>query len=127
MNENARQGFWNGALPPIGCRIVAAEQRGSKNKKKLEIDPLHADMVRPIYRLFLEGDGNFGPMGVKAITCHVNEPRIFTRGGGRWGLAQIQAILTRTTYIREHRFNTRSHKDGKETRERGRDPWRCHR
>lgn len=33
MNENARQGFWNGASPPIGYRIVAAEQRGSKTKK----------------------------------------------------------------------------------------------
>jgi site-specific DNA recombinase len=51
MNENARQGFWNGALPPIGYRIVAAEQRGAKTKKKLEIDPLHADTVRLIYRL----------------------------------------------------------------------------
>jgi hypothetical protein len=29
---DARQGFWNGALPPIGYRIVAAEQRGSKIK-----------------------------------------------------------------------------------------------
>jgi hypothetical protein len=27
MKENARQGFWNGALPPIGCRIVAARHR----------------------------------------------------------------------------------------------------
>jgi DNA invertase Pin-like site-specific DNA recombinase len=111
MNENARQGFWNGALPPIGYRIVAAEQRGSKTKKKLEIDPLHADTVRLIYRLFLEGDSVSGPMGVKAITCHLNERHIFTRDGGRWGLAQIHAILTRTTYIGEHRFNTRSHKD----------------
>jgi site-specific DNA recombinase len=111
MNENARQGFWNGALPPIGYRIVAAEQRGSKVKKKLEIDPLHADTVRLIYRLFLEGDGTSGAMGVKAITCYLNERRIFTRDGGRWGLAQIHAILTRTTYIGEHRFNTRSHKD----------------
>jgi hypothetical protein len=111
MNENARQGFWNGALPPIGYRIVAAEQRGAKTKKKLEIDPLHADTVRLIYRLFLEGDGVKGPMGVKAITCHLNERRLFTRDGGRWGLAQIHAILTRTTYIGEHRFNTRSHKD----------------
>ena len=110
MNENARQGFWNGALPPIGYRIVAAEQRGSKTKKKLEIDPLHADTVRLIYRLFLEGDGNTGPLGVKAITCYLNERRIFTRDGGRWGLAQIHTILTRTTYIGEHRFNTRSHK-----------------
>ncbi|MFZ5617700.1 MAG: recombinase family protein [Pseudomonadota bacterium] len=111
MNENARQGFWNGALPPIGYRIVAAEQRGSKTKKKLEIDPLHADTVRLIYRLFIEGDGVSGPMGVKAITCYLNERRIFTRDGGRWGLAQIHAVLTRTTYIGEHRFNARSHKD----------------
>jgi len=111
MNENARQGFWNGALPPIGYRIVAAEQRGTKIKKKLEIDPLHADTVRLIYRLFLKGDGVKGPMGVKAITCYLNERRMFTRDGGRWGLAQIHAILTRTTYIGEHRFNTRSHKD----------------
>ncbi len=110
MNENARQGFWNGALPPIGYRIVAAEQRGSKTKKKLEIDPLHADTVRLIYRLFLEGDGVKGPMGVKAITCYLNERRIFTRDGGRWGLASIHQILTRTTYIGEHRFNKRSFK-----------------
>ncbi len=111
MNENARQGFWNGARPPIGYRIIAAEQRGSKTKKKLEIDPLHAETVRMIYRLFLEGDGNTGPLGVKAITCYLNERRLFTRDGGRWGLAQIHAILTRTTYIGQHRFNTRTHKN----------------
>jgi site-specific DNA recombinase len=111
MKENARQGFWNGALPPIGYRIVAAEQRGAKIKKKLEIDPLHADTVRLIYRLFLEGNGVSGPMGVKAITCHLNERSIFTRDGGRWGLAQMHTILTRTIYIGEHRFNKRSHKN----------------
>jgi hypothetical protein len=38
-------GFWNGALPPIGYRVVAAELRGAKIKKKLEIDPLRADPV----------------------------------------------------------------------------------
>src|SRR5258708_8797438 len=27
MKENARQGFWNGSLPPIGYRIIAREQR----------------------------------------------------------------------------------------------------
>ncbi len=36
--KNARQGFWNSSLPPIYC-TVAAEQRGAKVKKKLEIDP----------------------------------------------------------------------------------------
>ncbi|WP_234841408.1 recombinase family protein [Sinorhizobium meliloti] len=111
MNENARQGFWNGARPPIGYRVVAAEQRGSKIKKKLEIDPLHAESVRLIYRLFLEGGGTSGPKGVKAIATYLNERRMFTRDGGKWGLAQIHAILTRTTYVGEHRFNTRSFKN----------------
>ena len=32
---HARQGFWNGSLPPIGYRVIAAEQRGAKIKKKL--------------------------------------------------------------------------------------------
>jgi len=42
MKENARQGFWNGALPPIGYRTVAGEQRGHRTKKTLEIDPVQA-------------------------------------------------------------------------------------
>jgi DNA invertase Pin-like site-specific DNA recombinase len=107
MKENARQGFWNGARPPIGYRIVAAEQRGAKVKKRLEIDPLHADTVRLIYRLALEGDGTSGPMGVKAITTYLNVRRIFTRDGGRWGIGQLHRVLTRTTYIGQHEFNRR--------------------
>ncbi len=83
LKENARQGFWNGSLPPIGYRVVAAEQRGAKVKKKLEIDPLHAETVRLIYRLALHGDGAKGQMGVKNIVSHLNGNRIFTRDGGR--------------------------------------------
>jgi site-specific DNA recombinase len=108
LKENARQGFWNGSRPPIGYRTVAAEQRGAKTKKKLEIDPLHADTVRLIYRLALEGDGNTGQMGVKNIVSYLNSRRIFTRDGGRWGIGQVHRILTRKTYIGEHEFNTRS-------------------
>jgi site-specific DNA recombinase len=67
LKENARQGFWNGSLPPIGYRVVAAETRGAKVKKKLEIDPLHAETVRLIYRLALHGDDAHGQMGVKNI------------------------------------------------------------
>src|SRR5690606_14302153 len=39
MQENARQGFWNGARPPFGYTLVIAEQRGAKQKKRLAIDP----------------------------------------------------------------------------------------
>ena len=46
MKENARQGFWNGSRPPLGYRVIIAEQRGAKLKKKLEIDPIQAEKVR---------------------------------------------------------------------------------
>ena len=108
LKENARQGFWNGSLPPIGYRVIAAEQRGAKVKKKLEIDPLHADTVRLIYRLALHGDGAKGQMGVKNIVSYLNRNRIFTRDGGRWGIGQVHRILTRRTYMGEHEFNKRS-------------------
>ncbi len=114
MKENARQGFWNGALPPIGYRIVAAEQRGHKIKKTLEIDPVQAETVRLIFRLALEGDGRSGTMGVKSIATHLNAAGIRTRDGGRWGVGAVHKVLTRTSYIGRHRFNTQSWK----TRER---------
>jgi site-specific DNA recombinase len=108
LKENARQGFWNGSLPPIGYRVVAAEQRGAKVKKKLEIDPLHAGTVRLAFRLALEGDGTSGPMGVKAITKHLNQHRIVTRDGGRWGIGTVHRMLTRQTYVGRHEFNRRT-------------------
>ncbi len=107
LKENARQGFWNGALPPIGYRVVDAEKRGAKVKKKLEIDPLHADTVRLAFRLSLEGDGVSGRMGVKAIAKHLNERKLYTRAGGRWGVGAVHRMLTRPTYIGRHEFNKR--------------------
>jgi DNA invertase Pin-like site-specific DNA recombinase len=87
MKENALQGFWNGSLPLIGYRIVeAAEQRGHRIKKTLEIDPIQAETVRQIFRLAREGDGSSGPMGVKSIAKHLNAAGVRTRDGGRWGL-----------------------------------------
>jgi DNA invertase Pin-like site-specific DNA recombinase len=107
MKENARQGFWNGSHPPLGYRVVNAEQRGLKTKRKLEIDPIGAETVRMIFRLALRGVDDQGPMGVKAITTWLNENGISTRGGGRWGVGTVHHTLTRTTYIGEHRFNSR--------------------
>ncbi len=99
LKENARQGFWNGSLPPIGYRVVDAEKRGAKVKKKLEIDPLHADTVRLAFKLALEGDGVSGRMGVKSIAKHHNERKIYTRSGRRWGVGAVHRILTWPTYI----------------------------
>jgi hypothetical protein len=57
MRESAKQGFWNGTTPPLGYRIVEAERRGSKIKKRLEVDPVEAELVCLIFRLYVEGDG----------------------------------------------------------------------
>ena len=111
LKENARQGFWNGSLPPVGYRIVDAETRGQKMKKVLEIDSLHADTIRLMFELALNGDGESGRMGVKAIAKHLNERKLYTRTGGRWGVGTVHRILTRRTYIGEHEWG-KAYKDG---------------
>jgi site-specific DNA recombinase len=103
MQENARQGFWNGSKAPYGYAVIAAEQRGAKTKKRLAIDPVEAEVIR--LRLFREGDGASGPMGVKTVTSWLNEHGYRTRGGAHWGIGQLHGILTRATYKEEHRFN----------------------
>ncbi len=105
MQENARQGFWNGSKAPYGYAVVAAEQRGAKTKKRLAVDPVEAEIVRTMFRLFREGDGTSGPMGVKAVTCWLNERGHRTRVGARWGIGPLHKILTSPTYKGEYRFN----------------------
>ncbi len=79
MRASAKQGFWNGATPPLGYKIVEAERRGQKIKKKLDIDPVEAEIVRLIFRLYLEGDGVGGPLGVKDVTSWLNNNGYRTR------------------------------------------------
>jgi site-specific DNA recombinase len=64
--------------------------------------------VRLVFKLALEGDGVSGRMGVKAIAKHLNERRIYTRTGGRWGVGAVHRILIRPTYIGRHEFNKRA-------------------
>ena len=83
MQENARQGFWNGSRVPFGYCTVATEQRGARTKKKLAVDAVEAETVRLVFRLFREGGGQSGPMGVKALASWLNEHGYRTRLGAR--------------------------------------------
>lgn len=98
MRESAKQGFWNGASPPLGYRIVEAERRGSKIKKKLDVDPVEAELVRLIFQLYLQGDGTSGPMGVKAVTAWLNENGYRTRKGATFGIGPLHRILKNPCY-----------------------------
>ena len=98
MRESAKQGFWNGATPPLGYRIVEAETRGSKIKKKLAVDPVDAETVRLMFRLYAEGDGTRGPLGIKDVAKWLNEHGYRTRKGATFGIGPVHGILTNRCY-----------------------------
>ena len=98
MRESARQGFWNGATPPLGYRIVEAERRGSKVRKRLDVDPIEAELVHLIFRLYNEGDGRSGPLGVKETTKWLNEHGYRTRRGSTFGVGPVHGVLTNSCY-----------------------------
>lgn len=114
MNENARQGFYNGSNLPLGYTLEEVERRGSRMKKRAIVDPVEAETVRLIFRLYRHGDGRSGPLGVKAICCHLNERGYRTRAGARFGVATIHRILTNRIYVGEWGFNKRCSKTGQE-------------
>jgi site-specific DNA recombinase len=105
MKENARQGYWNGARPPYGYTVIEVERRGTRIKKKLAIEPAEAETVHLIFKLFREGDGRSGPMGVKAVAAWLNERGYRTRAGATWGIGPIHALLTHPVYAGRMRFN----------------------
>src|SRR6185437_8240354 len=119
MKENARQGFWNGSQPPYGYRTVEVERRGDKIKRRLDIEPTEAEVVRLLFRLHLEGDGA-GPLGIKAIADHLNRRGISYRGERRFSNGLVHRLLTRETYVGRHWFNQSDSKTGKE---KPRDEW----
>ena len=98
MRESAKQGFWNGARPPLGYRTYEAERRGSKIKKRLEIDPVEAETVRQLFRLYAEGDGVSGPLGVKDTCKWLNERGYRTRLGVAFGVGPVHSILKNAGY-----------------------------
>jgi site-specific DNA recombinase len=115
MKENARQGFWNGSTVPLGYRLVEVERRGTKIKKKLDVDPVEAEYIRLIYNLYLYGDGTSGALGIKEVVKWLNRKGYRTRRGQTFGVSAVHKILTNTIYIGECRFNvtssrTRQHK-----------------
>ncbi|MBL8644242.1 MAG: recombinase family protein [Rhodospirillaceae bacterium] len=107
MKENARQGYWNGgSAPPFGYRTLQGEKRGDKIKRRLEPEPLEAEMVRKVFRLYLNGDGAIVPLGVKAIAIHLNAQGTRQRGR-RFSNNSVYRILRETAYIGTYYFNRR--------------------
>ncbi len=113
MKLNAQQGFWNGSPVPLGYVLVEVEKRGTKIKKTLAIDPVDAETVQLIFKLYLHGDGTSGALGVKEVVKWLNSRGYRTRKGKTFGVGTIYKILTNTTYKGEWKFNRMSSRTGK--------------
>ena len=119
MIANARDGFWNGSRPPLGYKVVIAERRGDKDKKVLAVDETEAPLVRRIFSLYLEGDGNSGPLGIKKIVSWLNG-RHYTYRGKPFHVSNVDVVLRRTTYMGTHYFNQTDSRTGER---RPREEW----
>ena len=119
MKENARQGFWNGSMPPLGYQVVDAEKRGDKVKRKLEIKESEAKIVRLIFDTY-SGSKTGQPIGVKATTTWLNDEGYRTRDGHPFSIGYIHRILTSETNAGTHWFNK---KDSKTGRKKPRSEW----
>jgi DNA invertase Pin-like site-specific DNA recombinase len=98
MQENARQGYWNGSVPPFGYRAATTDTLGNRGrcKRRLELDPLEAETVREIYRLYLAGhDGQV--LGMKAIATHLNRQALTMRGRP-WRIQKVNRLLADPLY-----------------------------
>ncbi len=73
------------------------------------VDQVDAAVVRMIYDFYLGADGP--PMGIKAITCHLNARGIMIRGRP-FNVAMVHKILTRTTYKGVHYFDQKDSRTG---------------
>lgn len=94
---NAKQGFWNGSQAPLGYRSVAVEKRGDRAKKRLEIDPAEAAIIRRAYDLVHTGMGS-GPLGIAAVAHLFNSTGVTNRGRP-FSVGALHKMLTREAYV----------------------------
>lgn len=100
MKENARLGFWNGSPAPYGYKAVIVETRADAVKKKLEIDPVEAEVVHEIFDLCRAG------RVIRLIADYLNRKGLtYRRKGRKWTSGLVHQVLTCQAYAGTHYFN----------------------
>lgn len=110
MLKNAANGYWNGQTPPLGFRTYAVKQPKGKDRKKLEHDPEAVDLVRLIFRTYLQGTDD-GPIGITRLAEWLNARGERLRGA-RFSVSNLHVILTNTAYIGHVMYNQRDSRTG---------------
>ena len=113
MQENARQGYFNGSKAPYGYKTYDAGQTGFRGryKKKLAIEESEAKIVKEIFTLYVHGK-NSPRIGAKEIAKQLNAKAVPLRGKRLWNSHMILGILSNPTYTGNHHFNRQNAKTG---------------
>ena len=99
---------------------MEADTRGTKVKKKLDVDPVEAETVRLIFKLYLHGDDTSGALGVKEVVKWLNARGYRTPRGQTFGVGSIHRLLTNSVYVGCWRYNQTSSKTRKRKSDEGR-------
>ncbi|MET3927457.1 recombinase family protein [Devosia sp. 2618] len=75
-----------------------------KEKKVLEVNEAEAAIVNTVFRLYMNGHEGGSPMGIKAITTHLNT-RGYRYRGKAFYTASVERILKNEAYIGIHYYN----------------------
>lgn len=84
MARNAAAGYWNGGRAPVGYR--PAPSATDPKRKRLEIDPAEAGLVRDIFAMRQQG------LGARAIALALNEAGRLARGRP-WTKSSVTSVL----------------------------------
>ena len=114
MKANAQLGYSNGGIIPYGYRSVDAEIIGNKQKKKLAVEPVEAEVVIRAFDLAKNGDGTSGPLGTKKVAEWLNERGYRSRNGALFGTGTVHEMLTRRAYTGIRNFNEFDRKNDRE-------------
>lgn len=91
---------------------MVADLRGKKEKKKLDIDPESASTVKLIFKLYLEGDGVNGPLGIKNIVKYLNDHGHKNKQGRRFQIGFVAKILKDEVYVGRAWYNVKDTRSG---------------
>lgn len=86
MQKSLQRGNWQGGKPPYGYRY-------NKQKKLLEIHPEETELVKLIYRMYLDNKS------ILSISAYLFENGYKARGGGRIYSTMICDILKNKIYL----------------------------
>jgi hypothetical protein len=99
MRFLASSGYWPGGAVPFGYELEVAAIVNDRQRKRLKIRDDEAKTVRLVYDLFLNGDGDSSPLGIKKIVNWLNEHGYRTRSGSPWAVQTIHKMLGHPCYF----------------------------